>query len=175
MTTQLISNDPLSYVYTVLFDMLVAHEPFREQFKQGNLIRFDSDRIDPVKDGRSVSDTPECTLRPSGFEPVQANSSNTQIITRFNLMLRTDKWRVQAYSLVTWEAIRAWLTWKSVANATPWPGNSQPIITDVWIESAEVGQAENLSVNSGNQVLEGWSSLLQVRARLNFITNEIRP
>jgi len=175
MTTQLTSDDPFAYVYTVLFGMLVNHAPFNDLFRPGNLIRFDGDRLDPIKDGQAVADSPKCTLRPAGFQPIQASSSNTQIITRFSLELQTTDWRVQRYSKVSWEAIRAWLTWKAVVNATPWAGSTAPIITDVWIENADVGQAESLSTGGQRQILDGWSSLLQVQARLNFVTNEIKP
>ena len=175
MTTQLTSDDPFSYVYTVLFELLTEHTEFNDLFSAGNLIRFDSDRLNPQKPNHEVSDLPECTLRPSGFSPAQSNSSNTQILLRYNLMLRTADWRVQRYGKVAWEAIRAWMLWKAKVNANPWPGNSQPIITDVWIENADVGQAENIATNNTTEILDGWSSLLQVNVRTNFITQEIKP
>lgn len=170
MATDLTSEDPISWTYSRLFFLLEDHKPFVSLFKPGNIIRFDSDRITPRKPSHSTSDLPEVTLEPSSVVPIHATSSTTEIDLGFQLMLKTDDWRVELVGKVTWHAIIAMFLWKKKMNQ---PQDYR--ITNLWIPQGQVGQAQFLTSGDKRQVLEGWSTMFQVNAKLIFNTKDILP
>jgi hypothetical protein len=59
------NNYPI-LVYGLIWDALLAHEPFTERFKPGNRIRFDQGKRDPIKDQLGPGDLPQCLIRLAG-------------------------------------------------------------------------------------------------------------
>lgn len=53
-------------VYRLLWDALLAHEPFETRFKEGNRIRFDEGKRDPLKDQLGPGDLPQCLVQITG-------------------------------------------------------------------------------------------------------------
>lgn len=171
-------ENPLSWLYTQFFNLLVDYKPFASQFKPGNLIRYDDARRKAHKQSQGNSDLPSCTLQPARFIADEVTSSTSKFIVSYQLMLATDDWQIEPVMNVTFEGIIAVMYWKDRIN---FPGYTQRgykrpnLVTDVSITDGQQGQAQNISIGERPQVLDGWSSLFQIDVRLHFETRDILP
>lgn len=171
-------QDPFSWCYDRIFNLLEEHQPFVSLFKPKNIIRWDDGRNDPQKDGVTTSDFPWVTLRDTNFSGLQITSSGHQWNQTYDLMITTNNWHIRRINNLKYRAWQALMYWKHRANAVPYTQENflrSNLITHVVVSSGQQGQASNVSVGEKKQLPEGWSALFQVDVRLNFETRDLLP
>ena len=171
-------QDPFSWSYDRLFNLLESHEPFYSMFKKGNVIRWDDGKNNPQKDGVTTSDYPWVTLRDTNFNGIQQTSSTHMWNQTYDLMVTTNNWHIRRINNLKFRAWQALMYWKQRVNLAPYTQENyvRPnLITHVVVSSGQQGQAQNVSIGEKPQIPEGWSALFQVDVRLHFETRDLLP
>lgn len=165
------SQDPFSQVYNAIWDMLEAHQGFADLVKVANRIKFADNNPDPWKREIQDGDLPEVAIYPSdGVPQLDADSSETFITLRFNLLISTGDRRVDALIFpVLWETLRAMAGWRLHLETLAW--NGQPFVRDAYPTTF----SENLTDAENNRKKEGWTGLCGYEVQLNFTTAHFRP
>ena len=160
-------EDPFSLAYDRVYFLFTNHQPFVDQFRERNLIRYDNAKRHPMKDGHEAADLPECQLRPNGFLPsLTATSSTTKVTCRFVAWMTTGNWQVEVMNKIAYETIRAMAKWKAVIGGTQWKG--EPVIKDVRIVDVTTG--ETVISDQEREAMDGWSSEFAIEVDMIFNT-----
>lgn len=152
--------------------MLLDHE-IDQHFKEGNLIRFDSDgNRFPFKENILDADTPELTLAPTGF-PVASlhHASNVSRITQsYTWIIVSGDYRVRIVNEVAFAIIRASLEWAKSGYLTSLLWEDQNYVKDYRLLPAEQGDTDP-ELNRG---IRGWTVLFGVEVDMFFQTSLLR-
>ena len=162
--------DPFSQVFEGIWTLVEAFAPFSDQVRVGNRIRLDGESRNPIKQNIQHADLPEVILHPGGGDcQLHRNSSQSQVIKRFDFLISTGDLRVDYLHFpLQWHTIRAVANWKSVIGGLVWKG--EPFLIDLDIPSKTEGESDP----ERNRGIKGWSSIITVQARMEFSTNLMR-
>lgn len=169
--TDFYATNPLTMVYTKLWDILAARAEVDDLVVVGNRIRFDTNR-DPVKYNISTADVPEILIAPESITGnLKSSSSSTKIDQIFGVVSATGDLRYTTFAAqVQWFIFGCLINWQNTLGTLLWQGKS--FIDYVRLEDETVG------FTSADAVLEerrkvGWTSLMRFTVGMHFTTSDV--
>ena len=104
-----ITPDPFSQLYDKVADTLEAHVPWAALVRIANRIRFDREKLVPLRESLQNADTPEVMLIPAGGTFDLTNTSTSaEAVQMLVLKAATGELRVQKIMFpLKWETARA--------------------------------------------------------------------
>lgn len=163
-------NDPLTQIYDGIWKLVEDFQLFADTVRVGNRISLaDSSRY-PYKESVSTKDLPEVILHPSGGQCFLHDDSDTSRFVRyFQFLISTGDMRVDHLHFpLQWHVIRAISDWKSSIGGLTW--KEHPFLYNMDIPDTTEGESDP----ERNRNIEGWSSIVQIRADFEIATNLLR-
>ena len=159
------ADDPLSLVYTALWDMAEQTSYLTNQVKLSNRIRYDTHNRNPEKKTILDADAPELALMCSGFSGnLCANSSSSMITARYSWIVITGDLRVNYRLLpVEWGLFLAMHKWRTVLGALTWQDK-------VFVKKLNMLDVQEgiLQQERPQTVPRGWSSVWGIEVGMYF-------
>lgn len=162
--------DPLSQIYTALFDLANNSERVKRSVHVGNRVRYDDlkDR-NPNKRNVAVGDLPEIVLWPvSHTVNLHSTSSSSSITSQFSWMISSGDLRIaKIHNPTAWALLCAMTRWKETMGQLTWSGVN--FVKSVNVLSAAVGMSDS----DANRNIKGWSSIWVIEVLSIFKTSHI--
>jgi len=162
--------DPLSKVYTALWELLLSRESIRKRFKLGNRVRLDNpDDRSPEKVTVLSADLPEIRITPVAIIPhLHRTSSSSSLTKRFAVQVSTGERQVTHELLPSqWEVYCAMGKWLQVLTSLTWRGNKFVKMTRL----ADV--ADSLFRGEDHGHITGWATVWMCDVEMWFSTPDI--
>lgn len=160
-------DNPLTLVYSKLWDLISANPKLTEWVNEKNQIDFS--KWIGGKTEVSDADFPELALTSqSTFSNVHNTSSSTQLVQEYSWMLITGDHRMDAvYNQVKWELFRAMIPACEELAKLIWE-NENFVKRTNWLTSSE----GSLFVDE-NRGIRGWSLNWPLEVEMHFTTSKL--
>lgn len=165
------NNDPLSLVYTELWNMAEANCGLTNQVKLHNRIRYDQKDRDPEKRNYNDADTPELALMCAGLGGNICNTSSTSMLsTRYSWIIVTGDLRVNYRMLpVEWALFEAMHLWRERLGKLTW--NDKAFCKKLNMLDVQEGILQSDRPHDGPQ---GWMSIWGIQVDMYFSLTDLQ-
>ena len=165
------ANNPFQLVYDSLWTMMEADARF--DVKEGNKIKFNNNKREPVKSQHTTSDYPEVMLLPeSGIGNISSTSSTSSVSKRYTWVVSSGDFRYTEISDLEWALTAGLLGWMYSLKSLTW--NENEFVKLVNVISTDLEVLDRSVARARSQGINGLVSVFTVEVSMVFSNETIR-
>jgi|CXWL01.1.fsa_nt_gi hypothetical protein len=163
------ADNPFQLIYNELWTMMEEDERFT--IKEGNKIKFNANKREPLKTQHTTSDYPEVALFPeSGVGNISSTSSTSNVTKRYTWVISTGDYRYDEISDIEFALYAGLTSWLYRMKPLLWKGVE--FVKRINIVATDLEFIDRTIARARTQGIQGLISIFSIEVECHF-ANEI--